>query len=105
MVSGRCAAHAQARDRRRGTARQRGYTAKWDRASRRFLRRYPLCGMRPEGQAPVLSVCHAEGRVTASTDVDHVVPHRGDQGLMWDERGNWQALCGACHKRKTGLGY
>ena len=34
-------------------------------------------------------------------DVDHIIPHRGDQKLFWD-RNNWQALCKPCHDRKTG---
>ena len=33
--------------------------------------------------------------------VDHIVPHRGREQLFWDES-NWQALCKACHDRKTG---
>lgn len=32
--------------------------------------------------------------------VDHIVPHRGDGKLFWDE-GNWQALCKNCHDSKT----
>ena len=39
-------------------------------------------------------------KVTAATDVDHVKPHKGDAELFWDEA-NWQALCHACHSRKT----
>jgi 5-methylcytosine-specific restriction protein A len=35
-----------------------------------------------------------------ATDVDHIIPHRGNQKLMWDQS-NWQALCHACHSRKT----
>jgi 5-methylcytosine-specific restriction protein A len=36
-----------------------------------------------------------------ATDVDHVVPHRGDRQLFWDTS-NHQALCHSCHSRKTG---
>ena len=43
----------------------------------------------------------AAKRFTAATVVDHVIPHRGDSHLMWDES-NWQALCKSCHDRKTG---
>jgi 5-methylcytosine-specific restriction protein A len=35
--------------------------------------------------------------------VDHIIPHRGDQYLFWDQE-NWQALCKDCHDRKTGRG-
>ena len=35
-----------------------------------------------------------------ATDVDHIVPHRGDMSLFWDVN-NWQALCHECHARKT----
>ena len=37
------------------------------------------------------------------TLVDHIVPHRGDQALFWDEQ-NWQPLCKSCHDKKTGGG-
>lgn len=35
-----------------------------------------------------------------ATVVDHIVPHRGDDRLFWDEE-NWQALCKNCHDSKT----
>jgi 5-methylcytosine-specific restriction protein A len=44
-----------------------------------------------------------EGSVKAATDVDHVIPHRGNERLFWDE-GNWQALCHECHSAKTARG-
>jgi hypothetical protein len=37
--------------------------------------------------------------VTAATLVDHIIPHREDEGLFWLE-GNWQSLCNRCHARK-----
>lgn len=40
------------------------------------------------------------GRLTQATVVDHIVPHRGDQKLFWDES-NWQPLCKPCHDKKT----
>jgi 5-methylcytosine-specific restriction protein A len=88
----------------RGSHRARGYTRRWERRAGFFKARYPLCGQRPAGQAPVMSRCHDEGRVTVATLVDHVVPHRGDTTLFWDEHGNWQSLCAACHARKTTAG-
>ena len=30
---------------------------------------------------------------------DHVIPHRGDERLFWDE-GNLQTLCKPCHDRR-----
>jgi 5-methylcytosine-specific restriction enzyme A len=90
---GPCASHRRARsqavDRRRGTARQRGYSARWARYSRMFLATHPLCVR-----------CEAEGRVTASQVTDHVVPHRGDAAKFWDPN-NLAALCKPCHDRKT----
>ena len=56
--------------------------------------------MRPRAVPPVMSQCFALNRATPATLTDHVVPHRGDPRLFWDE-GNWQALCGTCHAIKT----
>ena len=68
----------------------RGYGSRWQKASRRYLAANPLCAQ-----------CMKEGRYVRATVVDHIVPHRGDQKLFWDEN-NWQALCKRCHDRKTG---
>jgi 5-methylcytosine-specific restriction endonuclease McrA len=43
-------------------------------------------------------MCLDAGGTTPATVVDHVVPHRGDQRLFWDER-NWQPLCTRHHNR------
>lgn len=88
----------------RRSAYARGYSKTWDREARAFRREFPLCGMRPDGQAPVMSDCHARGIVTPATQTDHVVPHRGDRVLFWDRDGNWQALCAACGARKSQAG-
>jgi len=104
VVRGYCALHERERQRFRGSQRQRGYTRRWERRAALFKRRYPLCGQRPGDVAPVMSRCHDEGRVTVATLVDHVVPHRGDIDLFWDELHNWQSLCAACHARKTTAG-
>ncbi len=85
------------------SAYARGYTKRWDRAAKAFRLRYPLCGMRPNDQVPVMSQCYRERRTTAATQTDHVVPHRGDPLLFWDAASNWQALCEACHVTKTRL--
>jgi 5-methylcytosine-specific restriction protein A len=74
-------------DKHRGSARERGYNTRWDKARRTFLGRHPLCVM-----------CEGQGRVTAASVVDHIVPHRGDQTLFWDTA-NWQSLCKPHHDR------
>ena len=88
-----CPEHsAESPDRLRGSAAERGYDAKWRRARKLFLQRHPLCAN-----------CLSQGIVTPATVVDHIVPHRGDHRLFWDEQ-DWQPLCKACHDRKTGSG-
>ena len=72
------------------SANKRGYTYRWQQASRAYLRAHPLC-----------VECQRHGRYTAAEVVDHIVPHRGDYRLFWDQ-GNWQALCKRCHDEKTG---
>ena len=76
----------------RDSATQRGYDGRWRKARERFLRAHPLC-----------VVCQREGRLTPATVVDHIVPHRGNQQLFWDEA-NWQPLCKSHHDQKTGSG-
>ena len=79
-----CAEHqSESPERWRGSAAERGYGADWRKARRRFLLK--------------------RGVLTPATVVDHIVPHRGDQRLFWDES-NWQPLCKQCHDRKTGSG-
>lgn len=69
----------------RGSAHERGYGARWARASGRHKAAHPLC-----------VGCQAVGRVVAATVTDHVVPHRGNDRLFWDE-GNWQSCCDRHH--------
>ncbi len=76
----------------RGGADARGYDARWRIARKRYLSQHPLC-----------VECLKENKLTPATVVDHIVPHRGDQKLFWDES-NWQPLCKDCHDRKTGSG-
>ena len=40
------------------------------------------------------------GRIVPATTVDHIIPHRGDLKLFWDQN-NWQSLCTSCHSKKT----
>lgn len=85
-----CRAKRQsAADRRRGSSAARGYGARWQRYRISYLLRHPACEQ-----------CRLEGRLVAAEVIDHIIPHRGDESLMWDEA-NHQALCKACHDRKT----
>ena len=79
-------------DRQRGSAAKQGYDGKWRKARALFLKQNPLCAF-----------CLAEGKVVPATVVDHIIPHRGDQRLFWDQT-NWESLCKECHDKKTGSG-
>ena len=68
---------------KRRTTAERGYGGRWQRFRALYLQRHPVCRC---GQA--------------TTQVDHVLPHRGDYNLMWSES-NMQAMCASCHRRKT----
>lgn len=105
VQEGYCPAHTRQNERARGSQRERGYNRRWEARAGRFKAHYPLCGMRPNGQRPVMSQCFEEGRATPVYQVDHVVPHRHDPVLFWDELGNWQSLCARCGNRKTRLGF
>ena len=90
---GRCPKHrAQVNhevDARRGTAAERGYGARWQRVRDAYLKAHPLCVK-----------CGELGILKAAADVDHIIPHRGDPVLMWDEK-NFQSLCKRHHSEKT----
>ena len=58
---------------------------RWRRRSKQFLAANPLCRM-----------CQEIGQTTLAQVVDHVVPHKGDETLFWDET-NWQPLCKTDH--------
>ena len=75
-------------DHREGS-HKRGYDATWHRMSRMVRMEEPLCRH-----------CLRQGRVTAATLVDHIVPLSLSPELRLD-RGNLQALCASCHARKT----
>lgn len=81
-------ARRQAAEAKRLTARQRGYTKKWDVEAKAFLK------------LPANRLC-ACGCGRRADMVDHKIPHRGDQRLFWD-RSNWQPMASTpCHSRKT----
>jgi hypothetical protein len=70
----------------RVSARERGYTNRWDKASAAFRSDNPLC-----------IGCKAVGRIVAAKVTDHIVPHKGDVHLMWDAQDNWQSACAWHH--------
>lgn len=75
-------------ERRQKTA-ERGYSSTWRIARKRFLEANPLC-----------VECKKYGKFVKATDVDHIIPHKGNPKLFWDET-NWQPLCHRHHSIKT----
>jgi len=63
------------------------YSYKWQKARLSFLASNPLCVM-----------CESENRFTPADVVDHIVPHRGNEALFWNQS-NWQPLCKRHHDR------
>lgn len=49
---------------------------------------------------PFCRLCARAGQRVPATDVDHIVPHRGNWDLFVDPN-NHQSLCHQCHGRKT----
>lgn len=76
----------------RPSAAKRGYDRAWQKLRTVYLQRNPLCAEFPSG-------VH-QGRVVAATDLDHIIPHKGDMALFRDYN-NLQGLCHECHSRKT----
>lgn len=72
------------------SARERGYTWRWQQAAKRYLKSHPTCARAGE---------HPDCRIKAE-HVDHIIPHNGNKRLMWSKK-NWQPLCHPCHNRKT----
>lgn len=79
-------------DERRPSAARRLYGRAWRNERLAYLSEHPLCVR-----------CLANGMTVEATDVDHVIPHRGNLTLFWD-RSNWASLCHACHSTKTRRG-
>ncbi|HTK34563.1 MAG TPA: hypothetical protein VL358_04645 [Caulobacteraceae bacterium] len=82
-------------DRDRGSARARGYTSTWDKASKTYRREHPLCEYCDAG---AFGPC----RVTATARVDHLYPQRRYRGVFWRTEW-WVASCDACDALKQAL--
>ena len=67
------------------------YGYRWRKRRKAYLANNALC-----------VACKAVDKATTATDIDHIIPHRGQlsEDVFWNED-NWQALCSKCHARKT----
>ena len=74
------------RDKQRGTKQQRGYGGQWERISKMVRAQHPVC-----------QICHD----APSDDVDHIIPFSGPNDPVRTQLSNLQAVCRACHQRKT----
>jgi 5-methylcytosine-specific restriction enzyme A len=84
------AAKQAEQERQRGSPESRGYDSRWKRERAAFLQHHPWC-----------ITCQVTRNVHApATVVDHIVPHRGNHDLMWNQE-NWQPLCRTHHSKKT----
>ncbi len=73
-------------ERARGSRIERGYDAKWRKASASSLRASPFC-----------AYCELnEGRATAATCTDHLYPQRTYPGVFWEAKW-WVSSCDSCH--------
>jgi len=90
---GYCQAHKKqkqkAADVERGSSASRGYGYRWRLARLAYLCEHPLCKQ-----------CTELGMISAATVVDHVIPHKNDKTMFW-QQDNWQSLCKSCHDTKT----
>ncbi len=73
----------------RPSASKRGYDSRWRSARLLFLNDHPLCNH-----------CQANDIIKPADVVDHIIPHRGNSEMFWDQS-NWQSLCYPCHDTKT----
>ena len=70
---------------------KQGYDHKWRKFRQAFLSQNPLCAH-----------CLEKGLTVEAVVVDHVIPHRGDKNLFYNNE--FQALCVSCHNIKTNKG-
>lgn len=84
--------HARQDSQRRNRDRTGEYGSRWQRLREIILGRSPLC-----------ACCEAHSQVRPANVVDHIVDHKGDQRLFWDES-NLQTLCTPCHDARVDAG-
>lgn len=80
------------------------HTTSADRPGGEWLhsRRWRACRLQHLNQHPLCVACEQAGRMTPATEVDHIIAHKGNYDLFWDEA-NWRSMCKPCHSRKTVL--
>lgn len=89
--STRCEIHRKAKrrreDKRRPSARERGYDSDWYWTRTRFLRAFPICQ-------------HEDGCLEPATDVDHIdgLGPKGPRGHDWS---NLRGYCHSHHSQRT----
>ena len=49
---------------------------------------------------PWCNLALMRGEFEPATEVDHIIPHRGNRELFWDQN-NWQSICKKEHSAKT----
>ena len=90
-----CTAHTKEHDtayrRATGSSNAKGYTYRWQKEREAYLIRNPLCE----------NCLNKHDVIRAATEVDHIIPHKGDMKLFWNTD-NWNGLCKSCHSKKTG---
>lgn len=72
-------------DARRGSARDRGYDTRWEKARLAHLARHATC-----------EYCALEGKLTAANTVDHLYPKKLYPEIAWHSEW-WVSTCGECH--------
>jgi 5-methylcytosine-specific restriction protein A len=90
VVKGRCIRHPfRPFESARKTGRALYDSKEWRHARVNYLDQNPLCAT---------PACKVRG--VRAREVDHIVPHRGDEELFWCYE-NLQGLCTPCHNKKT----
>jgi len=89
----------RARD-QRGSAASRGYGAGWDKFRKAIIadhiaERGLVCACGCGEPLRLGDPGHPD-----NAEVDHIVPHKGDQAMFWDRRNLW-VLRKSCHSAKT----
>lgn len=90
-----CNCHKVRRTEKRGTAHQRGYTARWQKYTRRFKKLWPFCVH-----------CQRQGKLNPGTGelpnhIDHIIRVSGPNDPNFWQPTNHQNLCHEHHGIKT----